>query len=61
MVIGAHVPTAGGLKTALKVGTEIEAEALQIFPSAPLQWKIRGWSDDDCAGFKAEWPKNFQK
>jgi deoxyribonuclease IV len=61
MVVGAHVPTAGGLKTALKVGTEIEAEALQIFPSAPLQWKIRGWSDDDCAVFKAEWPKKFSE
>lgn len=59
MVIGAHVPTAGGLKTALRVGSEIQAEALQIFPSAPLQWKIRGWSDEDCTAFKAEWPEKF--
>jgi len=59
MVIGAHVPTAGGLTTALKVGGEIEAEALQIFPSAPLQWKIRGWSDEACVEFLTEWPKTF--
>lgn len=59
MVIGAHVPTAGGLTTALRVGKEIEAEALQIFPSAPLQWKIRGWSDEACTEFLAEWPKIF--
>lgn len=59
MIVGAHVPTAGGLNTALKVGTEIEAEALQIFPSAPLQWRIRGWGDEYCAEFKKTWPEKF--
>jgi deoxyribonuclease-4 len=61
MIIGAHVPTSGGLNTALKVGREIEAEALQIFPSAPLQWKIRGWADELCAEFLEAWPKEFQQ
>ncbi|MBI4948234.1 deoxyribonuclease IV [Candidatus Berkelbacteria bacterium] len=61
MIIGAHVPTAGGLKTALKVGEEIQAEALQIFPSAPLQWKIRGWSDEECAEFKKSWQKKYKQ
>lgn len=61
MIIGAHVPTAGGLSTALKKGSEIEAEALQIFPSAPLQWKIRGWSEEQCKSFKETWPKSFQQ
>ncbi|QQG50207.1 MAG: deoxyribonuclease IV [Candidatus Berkelbacteria bacterium] len=61
MIIGAHVPTAGGLETALKKGREIGAEALQIFPSAPLQWKIRGWSDEACAAFLEAWPKQFKQ
>lgn len=61
MLIGAHVPTAGGLETALKKGREIGAEALAIFPSAPLQWKIRGWSDEDCASFKSVWPSEFKE
>ncbi len=61
MIIGAHVPTSGGLQTALKVGREIEAEALQIFPSAPLQWKIRGWSDEACAEFLSTWPSEFKQ
>jgi len=61
MIIGAHVPTAGGLDTALKKGREIGAEALAIFPSAPLQWKIRGWSDEACASFKETWPKEFRE
>ena len=34
---------------------------MQIFPSAPLQWKIRGWDEERCAWFKAEWPKIFQQ
>lgn len=61
MIIGAHVPTAGGLTTAVKRGQEIGAEALAIFPSAPLQWKIRGWSDEACEAFKAEWPTLFKQ
>lgn len=61
MIIGAHVPTAGGLKTAVDKGLEIGAEALQIFPSAPLQWRIRGWDDEQCAWFKSEWPKHFRQ
>lgn len=61
MHIGAHVSTAGGLKTAIEGGQAIGAEALQIFPSAPLQWKIRGWDDKQCAWFKSEWPKTFKQ
>ncbi len=61
MIIGAHVPTAGGLDTALKKGREIGAEALAIFPSAPLQWKIRGWADEACVEFKETWPKEFKQ
>jgi len=61
MLVGAHVPTSGGLKTAIDTGLAIGAEALQIFPSAPLQWKIRGWNDEDCTWFKTEWPKHFKE
>lgn len=61
MDIGAHVSTAGGLKNAVEGGIKIGAEALQIFPSAPLQWKIRGWDDKQCAWFKSEWPKTFKQ
>ncbi len=61
MHVGAHVSTAGGLKTAIDTGLAIGAEALQIFPSAPLQWNIRGWSDADCVWFKEEWPKHFKQ
>jgi len=61
MYIGAHVSTAGGLKNAIDAGLAIEAESLQIFPSAPLQWKIRGWDEEQCSWFKQEWPKHFKQ
>ncbi|MCR4278196.1 MAG: deoxyribonuclease IV [Candidatus Berkelbacteria bacterium] len=61
MHIGAHVSTSGGLKNAIEGGTSIGAEAIQIFPSAPLQWKIRGWDDKQCSWFKDEWPKHFKQ
>lgn len=61
MYLGAHVPTAGGLTTALNKGREIGAEALQIFPSAPLQWKIRGWSDEACSEFRSVSSKEFKQ
>lgn len=61
MIIGAHVSTAGGLTKALENGRKIKAEALQIFPSAPLRWKINGWSDEAAAEFKAAWPKEFKQ
>ncbi|MEK7171005.1 MAG: deoxyribonuclease IV [Patescibacteria group bacterium] len=61
MLIGAHVSTAGGLNNAISRGLAIGAEALQIFPSAPLQWNIRGWDEKDCTAFKVEWPKTFKQ
>ncbi|HUD20766.1 MAG TPA: deoxyribonuclease IV [Candidatus Saccharimonadales bacterium] len=61
MYIGAHVGTSGGLKKAIERGQAIGAEALQIFPSAPVQWQIRGFPDDDAAWFKEEWPKHFKE
>jgi len=61
MYIGAHVSTAGGLSNALSRAESIEAEAIQIFPSAPLRWKISFWSDQECEQFKARWPKKFKQ
>src|SRR3989344_5476985 len=61
MFIGAHVSTAGGLKNAIDGGKRISAEALQIFPSAPLQWKIRGWDSEQCDWFKEEQAKKFKQ
>jgi deoxyribonuclease-4 len=37
--IGAHVSSSGGIFTAIERGVAIEAESLQIFPSAPQTWR----------------------
>lgn len=61
MYIGAHVSTAGGLKKAIERGQNIGAESLQIFPSAPVQWNIRGFPAEDLTEFKASWPQLFKE
>jgi deoxyribonuclease-4 len=38
-LIGAHVSTAGGLKNSITNGTNITANAIQIFGASPRQWK----------------------
>ena len=37
--VGAHVSSAGGIWTAIDRAVGIEAEAIQIFPSAPQNWR----------------------
>lgn len=61
MYIGAHVSTSGGLKKAIERGQNIGAEALQIFPSAPVQWNVRGFPEADLAEFKIAWPDYFKE
>lgn len=61
MDIGAHVSTAGGIEKALTNGQAIEAQSLQIFPSAPLRWQIINPSEEICRRFRQAWPKAFRQ
>lgn len=54
MKIGAHLSTSGGLIKALDNAEAIGANALQIFSSAPLQWKASQHSSEEKALFKKE-------
>jgi len=40
-LIGAHMPTAGGLDKAVRNGKEIGCTAIQVFTSSPQQWKAK--------------------
>ena len=51
MKIGAHVSTAGGLHTAFKRASNLEAETIQIFASSPRAWKFRELKPDVVAKF----------
>lgn len=48
-LIGAHC--AGGIRQALAKAAEIGAEALQVFASAPQQWRTPSHKDEDVAAF----------
>lgn len=52
--VGAHVSIAGGLLLALERGETIGARCLQIFSSAPQQWKSSRISLNDCERFRTE-------
>ena len=39
MILGAHVSTAGGIHNAIKNGTDLDCEAIQIFLRNPNQWQ----------------------
>jgi deoxyribonuclease-4 len=49
--IGAHVSSSGGLWTAVERGVAMEAEALQIFPSAPQNWRPTNHTPEAYARF----------
>jgi len=53
MRIGFHIPTAGGLNNVIKEALERRCQTVQIFASAPVQWKTRHFSPQECADFAA--------
>jgi deoxyribonuclease-4 len=52
MHIGAHISSAGGIHKVFERADAIGAEAIQIFPSAPQQWKAPVISDDQAQLFR---------
>jgi deoxyribonuclease-4 len=53
MLIGAHVSNAGGLEKAIERGTELGAQAIQIFNQSPRMWRPTNYTDEDFAAFRA--------
>lgn len=51
-LIGAHMPTAGGVKNALTSGQAISCDVIQLFTSSPRQWKANPVADDIAVAFK---------
>ncbi len=52
-LIGAHMPTAGGLKNSLTAGFEIGCTAVQLFTGNPRQWSHPSLTDDEIREFRA--------
>lgn len=52
MRIGAHIKSAGGIEKCFDRALAIGAEAIQLFISAPQQWKPPVLSEEQAAAFK---------
>jgi len=52
VLIGAHVPTAGGLALAPGRGREIGAEAIQVFTRNQVRWRARRVTRGEAAAFR---------
>jgi deoxyribonuclease IV len=52
MRIGAHISSAGGVQKVFERARAIGAEAVQIFPSAPQQWRAPTFTDEQVTQFR---------
>src|ERR1051325_6937173 len=50
-LLGAHMPTAGGLQKSLRAGKTIGFPALQLFTSSPRQWNASPLTEAEIAAF----------
>ena len=55
MILGAHVSTAGGIHNAIKNGTDLDCEAIQIFLRNPNQWKGKSPTPEIIEKFGTAW------
>ena len=55
MVLGAHVSTAGGLHNAIKNGTDLECDTIQIFLRNPNQWQGKSLIPEIAEKFTTAW------
>lgn len=52
-LIGAHMPTAGGLHKAITAGKEIGCETVQVFTASPRQWRSPTLKPEGIDAYKA--------
>ena len=55
MILGAHVSTSGGIHNAIKNGTDLHCDAIQIFLRNPNQWKGKLLTDAIIEKFRTAW------
>src|SRR5258708_26370433 len=52
-LLGAHMPTAGGIANSLSNGRDIGCSAIQLFTSSPRQWQHKPIDPEIAAKFLA--------
>ena len=50
-LLGAHMPTTGGIQRAIIEGADIGCQCVQLFTSSPQQWKARSVDEEQIALF----------
>ena len=55
MILGAHVSTAGGLHNAIKNGTDLKCDTIQIFLRNPNQWQGKSLIPEIAEKFTTAW------
>ena len=58
MLIGAHVPTRGGLPSAIRAAHECGADAIQVFISNPRAWAPPRISAKEADAFGEAWAQS---
>ena len=53
MKIGFHVPTDGGIATAVRRAVARRCTTVQVFTSSPVQWALRPLPDEEVSAFRA--------
>src|SRR5262249_10902474 len=51
MLLGAHVPNAGGAYKSYEFADNWQCTAMQIFTKSPNQWATKDLTDEECATF----------
>ncbi len=54
VLVGAHVSTAGGLRTALGRGASLGADVVQIFTQSPRAWRSPAHGEEELAAYRLE-------
>jgi deoxyribonuclease-4 len=52
-LIGAHMPTAGGLYKAISAGKEIGCDSVQVFTASPRQWRHSALTEEAVDAYRA--------
>ena len=55
MILGAHVSTSGGIHNAIKNGTDLHCDAIQVFLKNPNQWQGKLPDDAIIEKFRTAW------
>lgn len=58
-MLGATVPTKGGIQNAFKWGDKWGIEAVQFYLTLSRQWKVNHMTEEEKQNFRDAWSKSY--